>query len=151
MPPFPKPDFSYDYRVSSQLSALRRYRDSKPGRQIPPKAPDRLLLATWNIANLGVQDRSEDDDALIAEILGWFDLVAIQEVNDNLAGLRGIQEKLPDHYRLLFSDPAGNDERLTFLYDSWPVYGLRAASCLDGGRPGHSGRGARTAKAHHFP
>jgi endonuclease/exonuclease/phosphatase family metal-dependent hydrolase len=121
MPPFPKPDFSYDYRVSSQVNALRRYRDSKPGRQIPPRAPDRMLLATWNIANLGVQDRSEDDDELIAEILSWFDLVAIQEVNDNLAGLRGIQEKLPDHYRLLFSDPAGNDERLTFLYDSRKV------------------------------
>lgn len=121
MPPFPKPSFTYNYRPSSQVDALRRYRDTKPGRGIPQKAADRLLLATWNIANLGVQDRSEGDDLLIAEILSWFDLVAIQEVNDNLAGLRGVQAKLADHYRLLFSDVAGNDERLTFVYDAHKV------------------------------
>jgi hypothetical protein len=31
--------------------------------------------------------------------VGWFDLIAMQEVNDNLEGLRGIQRQLPDRYR----------------------------------------------------
>lgn len=117
MPPFPKPPFDYDYQVEAQRSALRNWRDSEPGRQTPAKAANRLLLATWNIANLGVQERRVKDYALIAEILSWFDLIAVQEVNDDLEGLRGIHDLLPSDYRLLFSDAAGNNERLTFIYD----------------------------------
>jgi len=52
---FPKPNFSYEYQLSSQIDALREYRDTAPGRAIPTKAADRLLVATWNVANLGVQ------------------------------------------------------------------------------------------------
>lgn len=43
--------------------------------------------------------------------------MAIQEVNDNLEGLRGLQRHLPASYRALVSDRAGNQERLAFLYD----------------------------------
>jgi endonuclease/exonuclease/phosphatase family metal-dependent hydrolase len=117
VPPFPKPSFDYDYQLDSQLSALRHWRDVEPGRTIPAKSPGRLLLATWNIANLGVQLRRAQDYRLIAEILSWFDLIAVQEVNDNLAGLRAIHDLLPGDYRLLFSDAAGNNERLTYIYD----------------------------------
>jgi len=118
MPPFPKPNFSYEYQLSSQIDALRDYRDTAPGRAIPTKAADRLLVATWNVANLGVQERREKDYLLIAELTSWFDLVAMQEVNDNLSGLRAIHQHLPESFRLLFSDAAGNDERLAFIYDS---------------------------------
>jgi endonuclease/exonuclease/phosphatase family metal-dependent hydrolase len=118
MPPFPKPTFSYEYRISSQINALRQYRDTKPGRAIPEKAVDRMLLATWNVANLGVQERREKDYLLIAELVSWFDLVAMQEVNDDLSGLRAIQRHLPRSFRLLFSDAGGNNERLAFIYDS---------------------------------
>ena len=54
MPAFPKPTFPYDFVVNTEKRALRRYRDTKPGRAIPNKANNRLLLATWNIANLGL-------------------------------------------------------------------------------------------------
>jgi endonuclease/exonuclease/phosphatase family metal-dependent hydrolase len=118
MPPFPKPAFSYEYRLSSQIDALRRYRDTKPGRAIPAKAADRFLVATWNVANLGVQERREKDYLLIAEIVSWFDLVAMQEVNNDLSGLRAIHRHLPRSFRLLFSDAAGNEERMAFIYDS---------------------------------
>src|SRR6266536_119337 len=101
MPPFPPPKFAYDYDVQAELAALRSYRDTAPGRQIPEKAADRLLLATWNIANLGVQRRLESDYQLIAEIVSWFDLVAVQEVNDNLAGIFAIKASLPERYALL--------------------------------------------------
>jgi endonuclease/exonuclease/phosphatase family metal-dependent hydrolase len=121
MPPFPKPAFSYEYQLSSQINALRQYRETKPGRAIPAKAQERLLVATWNVANLGVQERREKDYLLIAELVSWFDLLAIQEVNDNLGGLRAIHGLLPGSYRLLFSDAGGNDERLAFIYDSEKV------------------------------
>lgn len=114
---FPKPSFAYDYQVAAQIGALRRWRDTEPGRQIPGRTANRLLFATWNIANLGVQQRRAQDYQLLAEIVSWFDLVAIQEVNDNLAGLRAIYDRLPSDYRLLFSDAGGNSERLTFVYD----------------------------------
>jgi hypothetical protein len=104
-----------------EVQALRRYRDQAPGRQIPAKGAGHLMLATWNIANLGVQQRTEEAYHLIAEILSWFDLIAVQETNDDLKGLRGIQAKLPNQYAAVFSGASGNNERLTFLYDTTKV------------------------------
>ena len=120
MPPFPKPSFSFSYQVQTEITALHGHK-AKPDRLIPSKATDRLLLATWNIANLGVQERRSQDYQLIAEMISWFDIVAIQEVNDNLIGLRGIQQHLPTTMRTLFSDEAGNNERMAFIYDSTKV------------------------------
>lgn len=119
MPPFRQPTFNYDYDVDHELAALRDYpkQPDRADRAIPRKGKGRLLLATWNIANLGVQKRRPKDYQLIAEILGWFDLAAIQEANDNLEGLRGIQAQLPSYYRMVFSDPGGNRERFAFIYD----------------------------------
>lgn len=130
MPPFPRPRFAYDYDVDREIAALRAYRRQKPGRQIPRKASDRLLLATWNVANLGVQDRSDDDYAVLAEIVTWFDLVAVQEVNDNLRGIDAIHGHLPSRYDLLFSDASGNQERQAFLYDTRKVSRLREVGRL---------------------
>jgi hypothetical protein len=56
-----------------------------------------LLVATWNVANLGLQKRTDADHALIAEILRWFDLVAVQD--DDLTGLRAVLSKLPKKRR----------------------------------------------------
>jgi hypothetical protein len=77
-------------------------------------------LRIWNVANLGhpEQQRREKDFQLIAELIGWFELVAFQEVNGSLVGLRGVQRYLPASYQVLFSDRAGNQERLAFPYDS---------------------------------
>jgi endonuclease/exonuclease/phosphatase family metal-dependent hydrolase len=123
MPGFPKPRFRYDYSTAAELKALRNYakQKGKEDRTIPQKSDNRLLLATWNIANLGVQERRPADYKLIAEIVSWFDLVAIQEVNNDLEGLRGIEAQLPGHYQVVFSDPGGNDERYAFLFDSRKV------------------------------
>jgi endonuclease/exonuclease/phosphatase family metal-dependent hydrolase len=121
MPAFPKPTFNYEYQYSAQVDALREYRDTAPGRTISAKATNRLLVATWNVANLGVQERRDKDYLLIAEVVNWFDLVAMQEVNDNLSGLRAIHKHLPPSFRLLFSDASGNEERLAFIYDSTKV------------------------------
>ena len=88
------------------------------GRAISPKSSNYLLIATWNIANLGLQDRKDNDYQLIAEMISWFDMVALQEVNDNLIGLRSIKKYLPSSFKVVFSDKAGNNERLAFLYDT---------------------------------
>ena len=121
MPSFPKPSFTFDYDLDAERAALRRWRDTKPGRAIPAKTANSLLLATWNIANLGAQDRGPKDYALLAEVISWFDIVAIQEVKDDRKGLDGIVAQLSSSWRTLYSDAAGNDERMTFLYHSRKV------------------------------
>jgi endonuclease/exonuclease/phosphatase family metal-dependent hydrolase len=129
MPPFEEPSFSFSYDLGGEIRAVRTYRDTEPGRAIPRKAADRLLLATWNIANLGNpgQQRNENDHSLIAEMLSWFDLIAVQEVHDNLSGLRAVLSNLPEGYRALLTDRAGNQERMTFVYDSARVTPLELA------------------------
>lgn len=118
MPGFEKPDFDYPFKLNEELGALREH---KKVREIPKPGAGRLLLATWNIANLGVQEREEEHYRLIAEIIGWFDLIALQEVNDDLEGLREIEKQLPDSYRTIFSDPGGNNERFAYLFDHTKV------------------------------
>jgi endonuclease/exonuclease/phosphatase family metal-dependent hydrolase len=118
MPPFPKPRFAFDYDPATEISALRAYFSGDPGRAIPAKRADHVLLATWNIANLGIQQRRDQDHQLLAEIISWFDVVAIQEVHTNLVGLNGIAAHLPSSYRWLYSDTGGNDERLAFVFDT---------------------------------
>jgi endonuclease/exonuclease/phosphatase family metal-dependent hydrolase len=130
MPPFPKPKFAYTYDLDREIAALRDYPRQKKDRRIPRKSRDRLLVATWNIANLGVQDRLDSDYALMAEMIGWFDLVAVQEVNDDLRGIDAIHSKLPPRYDVLFSDASGNQERQAFLYDTRKVARLKEVGRL---------------------
>jgi len=118
MPSFPKPSFTYNYQVDIEINNLKKYKNTASGRAIPSKSSSRLLIATWNIANLGLQDRKDSDYQLIAEMISWFDMVALQEVNDNLVGLRSITQHLPSSFKVIFSDKAGNNERLVFLYDT---------------------------------
>jgi endonuclease/exonuclease/phosphatase family metal-dependent hydrolase len=117
MPPFPKPRFDFHFDPAAEIRALRNYFAKDPARAIPSKQKNRVLIATWNIANLGVQQRREQDYRILAEIISWFDVVAVQEVHSDLDGLQGIAAHLPASYRLLYSDAGGNDERLTFVYD----------------------------------
>ena len=57
----------------------------------------------------------------IAEVLSWFDVVAVQEVRENFSHLEQVHSRLPAPYRLLFTDIAGNQERMTFVYDASKV------------------------------
>lgn len=129
MPPFPKPDFQYQFNVASEIDALKTWRDTKEGRAIPPKQDGKFLLGSWNIANLGDEGQKRDtgDIKIIAEILSWFDVVAIQEVKENLKDFRRIMLSLPESYGAVFSDMAGNNERMVFIYDRARVERLELA------------------------
>lgn len=61
MPSFPKPLFTYNYQVDIEINNLKNYQNTALGRAIPSKSSNRLLIATWNIANLGLQDRKNND------------------------------------------------------------------------------------------
>lgn len=117
----PKPDYSYDPDVEiNNLLAYRDrdYNDPSRSRQIPNVGQSgHVLIATWNIANLGVHKRRITDIKIIAEILSWFEIVAIQEVADNLNDFNLLIEELPAHFNYVFNDRAGNDERAAYIYD----------------------------------
>lgn len=119
-----KPNPEHNYDPQAEIDSLVRHRDAiaadDPGsRRIPATGqPGKLLVATWNIANLGVHKRRDDDLKVIAAILSWFEVVAIQEVADNLDDFLGLIAHLPDQFDWIFNDRAGNDERSAFIYDT---------------------------------
>ena len=94
--------------------------------------------------------------SLLGEIVGWFDFVAIQEVNDDLTGLRAVQALCPKKYRVLFNDAGGNRERSRFLFDStsssrsrrWASYGRAVDSGTCGSPTSGRASPASTATVH---
>jgi len=118
MPSFPKPKFPYAVNLSKEVNALRKYRDTQAGMQIPAAKPKTLRVATWNIANLGEQDREDIHLKIIAEIISWFDIVAVQETKENAEHFKKIVGFAGSKYKFIFSDAAGNNERMAFIYDS---------------------------------
>ncbi len=96
---------------------------------VPERTVDAtLLLATWNIREFdstkyGTRDR--ESLLYIAEIINAFDLVAVQEVNEDLHALDKLLGYLGGWWKHLITDVtkgvAGNRERIAFLYDSRKV------------------------------
>lgn len=115
-------------RVVRNLEALR----GQLSQDVPPKdAEDNLLLATWNVRDLGKINRRGFGDRLpetyfyIAEVLSRFDFVAVQEVNE-LDEWRKIIDILGRDWGWIATDVTdpglgGNGERLTYLYDKRKV------------------------------
>ena len=83
-----------------------------------------LKLATWNIMHFGdggAYTRTTESMLYIAEIIDHFDLVAIQEVNENLEALNTLlRRNLGNDWDYLVTDATGgtkgNSERLAFAY-----------------------------------
>jgi endonuclease/exonuclease/phosphatase family metal-dependent hydrolase len=112
--------------VAKRLLSLR----NRLKKQVPPRnALSSLLLATWNIRELGADEKfgTRLDESLlyIAEIVSHFDLVAMQEVNENLSDLQELMKLLGGWWEYLVTDvtigASGNSERIAFIYDSRKV------------------------------
>ncbi len=113
--PFTRPTPALRVTASTEIKALNKHFTR---RGVPKPTDHRLLLASWNIANLGVQKRTAGARKVIAHILKRFDLVAVQEINDNYRQFTEIVERMGPAYDFVMSDTAGNDERLTFVYNA---------------------------------
>ncbi|MEP6595034.1 MAG: endonuclease/exonuclease/phosphatase family protein [Ginsengibacter sp.] len=118
MPSFPKPKFPYTVNLSKEIKALRKYRDSKEDLKIPASTDKNLRIATWNIANLGAQERETPHLKIIAEILSWFDIIAVQESKENSEHFQKIVGFMDKPYAFIFTDEGGNSERIAFIYNS---------------------------------
>ena len=113
-----RPNPALDYDPDVEIDRLIAYRDRDHedpdrNRHIPAAGQQgRILIATWNIANLGVHRRRQRDIEVIAAIISWFEIVAIQEVADNLTDFLRVVAALPDHFAYVFNDRDGSARRL---------------------------------------
>jgi endonuclease/exonuclease/phosphatase family metal-dependent hydrolase len=97
--------------------------------EVPPRTvSETLLLATWNIREFDSEKygrRCEECFYYMAEIIDRFDLVAIQEVREDLWALDKLQDLLGGWWRYIVTDltegTSGNGERMAFLYDGRKV------------------------------
>ncbi len=122
--------FYYELKNGMEATAqgLIRLR-AQLSREIPLRTlQDSLLLATWNIREFDSPKYGERDQECfyyIAEIISRFDLVAIQEVREDLEALERLKRILGSQWKHLVTDitfgTAGNGERMAYLYDERKV------------------------------
>jgi endonuclease/exonuclease/phosphatase family metal-dependent hydrolase len=112
--------------LAKRLLSLR----NRLKKQVPQRnALSSLIMATWNLRELGADQKfgTRLDESLlyIAEIVSHFDLVAMQEVNENLSDLQELMKLLGGWWDYLVTDvtlgSSGNHERIAFIYDSRKV------------------------------
>ncbi len=75
---------------------------------LPERRSKSVVIGTFNIRKLGtVKNRSPQSWTFLAQICKRFDLLAVQEVMDNLEGLRHLHKALGDDYGMVVSDVTG--------------------------------------------
>src|SRR5512139_2704701 len=120
----------YPRPVLEDIVRLRRQMDRL---NLPRKLVDRnVLVGTWNIRAFGAVHPKWDENpaspkrnlramAYIAEIIRRFDVVAIQEVKEDLSGLLLLMDWLGPDWGYIVTDTtagsAGNTERLAYVFD----------------------------------
>lgn len=113
-------------RIAGRLLDLKKgiRKDGIPSKNLD----DSLLLATWNIREFDSSKygkRSEECLYYIAEIISSFDLVAVQEIREDLRPLKKVMEHLGSYWKYIITDVTlgarGNMERMAYIYDSRKV------------------------------
>ena len=100
--------------------------DKNPGKYgLPIRKYGSVVLGSFNVRKLGtVSKRSKKTWEFLAYVCKHFDLLAVQEIMDNLAGLRYLMNLLGPEFGLIISDTTGAfpgrrglTERLGFIYN----------------------------------
>ncbi len=115
VPHDPPDDSNFLFKTSTEKRRLT-YHFTK--RVVPKKQHDKLLVATWNLTNFGLQKRTSEHLKIMAHVLSRFDVVAVQEVADNLTQFEELVSYMDGNYKAIFSDIAGNYERLGYVYNA---------------------------------
>lgn len=97
--------------------------------QVPKKTLDtNLLIATWNIREFGKNSKAKRNAEAfhyIAEVISAFDLVAVQEVAQDMDDLKALMKIIGNDWDYIVTDvtegASGNGERLAFIYDTRKV------------------------------
>lgn len=116
--------------VVPEIKVLNDVLDEK----IPAKSETNLLIATWNIRCFGDltlkwtagpgDSPQRDMQSLysIIQVIKRFDIIAVQEVKNNIKCLRETMKYLGDDWSFLMTDVTrgnpGNSERLAFIFNN---------------------------------
>ena len=114
------------------VSGLQRLRKQMSDVDFPIKKASRsLILGTWNLRNFdddrfNYGPRTKESFYFIAEIISYFDILAVQEICEDLGPLDYLMSVLGYRYDYILTDVThsslgGNRERLGFIYDKEKV------------------------------
>ena len=92
---------------------------------LPERRKDSVIIGSFNIRKLGsIAKRTNQSWNFLQKTISRFDLIAIQEVMDDLSGLEHLLTLLGDDYGMVVSDVTGakpgsrgNSERLAYLFN----------------------------------
>jgi exonuclease III len=110
------------------VAGIQRIRKQLQSSKFPTrKASESLIIGTWNIRNFdddrfNYGPRLQESFYYIAEIMSRFDIIAVQEICENLKPLDYLIKLLGGQYDYILTDVThrkigGNDERLGFIYN----------------------------------
>lgn len=123
-------DKAWKRRCTERLLALRKaLKEHIHGEEGSTRDELRWMrLATWNIREFPsgkYGSRLPESDYYIAEIISHFDIVAIQEVREDLGNLKEVMRILGGTWKFIATDvtegAGGNRERMVFVYNSHKV------------------------------
>jgi endonuclease/exonuclease/phosphatase family metal-dependent hydrolase len=115
--------------TKEEWTRIRRTLDEDPQRfGLPLREYGSAVLGSFNIRKLGtVSGRNGATWDFLADVCQHFDLLAVQEIQDDLDGFRRLKELMGDRFAMIVSDKAGAfpgeaglGERLGFVYN-WSV------------------------------
>jgi endonuclease/exonuclease/phosphatase family metal-dependent hydrolase len=93
---------------------------------LPQRNDDSIILASFNIRKLGNVDKRKDQVwNFLGRVCQHFDLIAIQEIQDDLSGIKRLKSVMGDDYGMVVTDTtgavpgsaAGMTERLGFIFN----------------------------------
>ncbi len=113
------------FSTQQWISINKHFNNFASRYDFPERRDDSVLLATFNIRKLGKKEnRSIQSWAFLKKVLLQFDLIAVQEVMDDLSGFEFLVSSLGDDYGMVVSDvtgakpgSSGNTERLGFIFN----------------------------------
>ncbi|MCP4186469.1 MAG: endonuclease/exonuclease/phosphatase [Gammaproteobacteria bacterium] len=112
--------------TNAQWQKISTLFDSSAGNYgLPQYRNDSVVIGSFNIRKLGATEkRTEQSWNFLKNTLSHFDLIAIQEVMDDLSGLEKLLGLLGNDYGMIVSDitgtkpgQQGNTERLAYLFN----------------------------------
>ena len=123
--------------TSADWKLIRARLDEDPRRYgLPQREYGSVLLGSFNIRKLGSsRSRNSDTWEFLADVCRSFDLLAVQEIMDDLGGLRRLMSLLGPEFSMVVSDltgvfpgEPGLGERLGFIYRWNTVERMEVAS-----------------------
>ena len=102
--------------TSAEWKTIIETLDADPAKYgLPQREYGSVLLGSFNIRKLGSsRSRNKDTWEFLAEVCRSFDLLAVQEIMDDLSGLRRLMSLLGPEFSMIVFDQTGKltDEKL---------------------------------------